>query len=105
MNGADAIAAERARHSQLGYDRDHDMRHTHEELLSAALCYTYAARWAQFNNLSQPMPVWARDNIAAWPWEEQYWKPSDNPQRNLEKAGSFLAAEWDRLEQLRKDMA
>jgi hypothetical protein len=33
-----------------------------------------------------------------WPWEQpDWWKPSDNPIRNLEKAGALIAAEIDRL--------
>lgn len=32
-----------------------------------------------------------------WPFEEETWKPSDDPVRNLEKAGALIAAEIDRI--------
>jgi len=33
-----------------------------------------------------------------WPWEASWWKPSDDPIRNLAKAGALIAAEIDRLQ-------
>ena len=32
-----------------------------------------------------------------WPWGSEYWKPSEDPVRNLVKAGALIAAEIDRL--------
>lgn len=37
------------------------------------------------------LPTW-------WPWDESWWRPSDDPIRNLEKAGALIAAEIDRLQ-------
>lgn len=37
-------------------------------------------------------------DTAAWPWDENWWKPSLDPIRNLVKAGALLAAEIDRLQ-------
>ena len=31
-----------------------------------------------------------------WPWPPEFWKPSDDPVRNLVKAGALIAAEIDR---------
>lgn len=33
-----------------------------------------------------------------WPWSADWWKPSEDEFRNLEKAGALIAAEVDRLE-------
>lgn len=35
------------------------------------------------------------------PWDAEWWKPSADPIRNLEKAGALLAAGIDRLIALR----
>ena len=36
--------------------------------------------------------------LRLWPWSDKWWKPSDDPVRNLVKAGALLAAEIDRLQ-------
>jgi hypothetical protein len=33
-----------------------------------------------------------------WPWDASWWKPSNDPVRNLVKAGALIAAEIDRLQ-------
>jgi hypothetical protein len=33
-----------------------------------------------------------------WPWNDDDWKPSPDPIRNLVKAGALIAAEIDRLQ-------
>jgi hypothetical protein len=38
---------------------------------------------------------------SSWPWDYDWWKPSDDPIRNLTKAGALIAAEIDRLNRLR----
>jgi hypothetical protein len=35
-----------------------------------------------------------------WPWDNKYWKPSEDKVRNLVKAGALIAAEIDRLQRL-----
>jgi hypothetical protein len=35
-----------------------------------------------------------------WPWDQDWWKPSPDPIRNLVKAGALIAAEIDRLQRL-----
>lgn len=33
-----------------------------------------------------------------WPWADDWWNPSDDPVRNLVKAGALIAAEIDRIQ-------
>lgn len=88
--GADRIADERCRQISVeGWTPEHDAQHTGFELTRAAICYGQAAIWN-----------WARDHDIPhdpWPWEDRFWKPSDDPIRNLVKAGALIAAELDRL--------
>lgn len=87
MTGAERIAAERRRQVGVeGWTPEHDAEHTESELLIAASGYLYAG---VTGNLSRPM---------GWPWHPDWWKPSDDPTRNLVKAGALIAAEIDRLQ-------
>ena len=82
MNGAELIAAERLRHTEVeGWTPEHDDEHTDGELASAAAAYIFPDGHDHF-----------------WPWDESWWKPSDDPIRNLAKAGALIAAEIDRLQ-------
>jgi hypothetical protein len=81
----DLIAAERERQvSQEGYTAEHDAGHSHA-LVDAALCYARAGTWIK------PYPP------LAWPWADQYWKPTGDPVRDLTKAGALIAAAIDSL--------
>ena len=98
QTGTEMIAVERLRQiEQEGWTPEHDAEHDDRALLCAARCYVVAAEWAGFINMPQPMPKWARDQAAPWLWDEEWWKPSDDPVRNLVKAGALIAAEIDRL--------
>jgi hypothetical protein len=33
-----------------------------------------------------------------WPWTAAWWKPSEDPRRNLEKAGALILAEMERID-------
>lgn len=91
--GADLIAAERQRQiSGEGWTPEHDDRHDDFELSAAARCYVQAA-WRGKPRRRPP---------ADWPWEDEWWKPSDDPVRNLVKAGALIAAEIDRLQRDRR---
>lgn len=91
--GAALIAAERARHvSQEGWTPKHDDEHTNYELSSAACCYAQPGRNGPY---SHPNPGFAPPG---WPWDEEWWKPSEDAVRNLVKAGALIAAEIDRLQ-------
>ncbi|HEU5085706.1 MAG TPA: hypothetical protein VFU14_20360 [Acidimicrobiales bacterium] len=68
------------------------------ELLPAAQCYLIeaAARTAHL------LPGWAWPGAervpSTWPWAPEWWDPSEDPVRNLVKAGALIAAEIDRLQ-------
>lgn len=94
--GIELIAKERARQiSQEGWTPEHDDEHCHGEISQAALCYTEAATMqaATGENVRK-----LRRFRRMWPWEWALWKPSEDPVRNLVKAGALIAAEIDRLE-------
>lgn len=87
--GVQLIDEERARHVDVeGHDAAHDDVHVGGELLEAAWCYIgQAAPWFGDRN---GVPF-------EWPWEDDAWKPTGDPIRDLTKAGSLVAAEIDRL--------
>lgn len=89
MTGVDRIAAERQRQKDVeGWTADGDDRYQHGELIAAAVTYAMAAD-----------PDGAGDCASDfWPWAEEWWKPSPDPFRNLERAGALIAAELDRRE-------
>lgn len=94
--GADLIKAERWRQIQdEEWTPDHDDDHDACELSQAATAYVFHTV-GQVNGLCVPeeefdVPSW-------WPWHMNWWKPSDDPIRNLVKAGALIAAEIDRLQ-------
>lgn len=86
--GAQRVVDERRRQvDEEGFDAEHDDGYLDDELLRAAACYV------QYE-LSTDTPF-------VWPWADEWWKPSDDPVRNLTKAGALIAAEIDRLLRLR----
>lgn len=88
--GAYLIATERSRQVLAeGWTPDHDAEHTAGELALAATCYVAHVARPQRAPFDAPPPL--------WPWDAHYWKPSDDPIRNLVKAGALIAAEIDRL--------
>jgi hypothetical protein len=79
IDGASLIAAERQRQiEQEGYSPEHDEHHGQGQLGMAAKAYLTG-------------------NGAAWPWDEESWKPTGDVVRDLVKAGALIAAEIDRL--------
>lgn len=86
--GAWLILMERIRHYEVeGFDENHDEEHRYGELAKGGACY--AVNHTDAEVLEQ------MDN--AWPWDEMWWKPSDDPIKNLIKSGGLIAAEIDRL--------
>jgi len=86
-SGAERIAAERQRQLLVeGWKPWDDDKYVHGELRDAGIAYAMAC-----------------DDRAAsgaegvWPWNKTFWKPSEDPIRNLEKGGALFAAEIDRL--------
>jgi len=83
-DGATRIADERRRVLESeGFDLAHDLSYKRGELVYAGLSY-----------LKEAVDM---DGIFSWPFPTEWWKPSDDPVRNLEKAGQFIAAEIDRI--------
>jgi hypothetical protein len=96
LGGVALIASERLRQiSEEGWMPAHDDTHSKFQLTLAAICYAEQVadpdEWAAEHG-TKPQPVWF------WPWAKKWWKPSDDPIRNLVKAGALIAAEIDRLQ-------
>jgi hypothetical protein len=90
-SGVELIQEERQRQIEVeGWTAEHDAQHVDGELAKAAACYTLRA---QKNNAHGESP-WG------WPWDDEWWKPSPDPVRNLAKAGALIAAEIDRLNRM-----
>lgn len=81
------IRAERLRQmTSEGWTAEHDDLFVNGELRAAAIAYAMACDDRAGEDVSN-----------VWPWEIAWWKPSEDPIRNLEKAAALLAAEIDRL--------
>lgn len=85
--GADLILAERRRQMEV-WSAEHDDKHQDGELAQAAFCYL--SSYALDLEDRKMMPE-------GWPWEAEWWKPSDDMMRDLVKAGALIAAEIDRI--------
>ena len=126
-SGVELIGLERQRQIGVeGWAREHDEM----QLTAAAACYLKAADAtgnAQVRSISvrrlierrglkpDADPYYRRmldDPIShtfgdappeRWPWDESWWKPSNDSIRNLVKAGALIAAEIDRLHRKQRD--
>lgn len=95
LSGVELISAERARQiSKEEWTPKHDDTHHQFELPLAAISYVTAVvlpdEWLNGQQKQTRPPK-------HWPWAKKWWKPSDDPVRNLIKAGALIAAEIDRL--------
>ena len=94
--GVRRIAAERQRQiEEEGWTAEHDSEHPLGEMAIAAACY------AAISSFGINVGVGLAEALGPpemWPWAPEWWKPSADPIRNLEKAGALIAAEIDRLE-------
>jgi len=98
LTGAELIAAERLRQiSKEGWSARHDDNHHIKELSIAAASYLSTHNSPVYFEGS--MICTARHD---WPWSMEWWKPSQDPIRNLVKAGALIAAEIDRLQRDKK---
>ena len=80
------VLAERQRQiCAEGWAPEHDDEHQLGELSQAAACYASQA-FGQYGI------------SAFWPWAAKWWKPSQDPRRNLEKAGALILAEMERID-------
>ena len=104
--GVGLIAAERHRQISVeGWTAEHDDGHRRGELAQAALAYLYAGLVAHsgsmddwFKNPRTDIMEGPASPVLRWPWDLAAWKPSDDPTRNLVRAGALIAAEIDRLQ-------
>jgi len=105
LSGVELISRERARQmSEEGWTPTHDDTHRNFELSKAGACYASAAmalskfhRTFKAEELHPPM-----FDYLSWPWETKWWRPVDDPIRNLVKAGALIAAEIDRLNRAKR---
>lgn len=92
--GIELIAEERERQiSKEGYTPEHDDYHCKGELVDAAINYCEVT-------LNSPSAAKKSPPPPQWPFEKASWKPSDDPIRNLVKAGALIAAEIDRIQRV-----
>ena len=97
-SGAERIKSERLRQmTDEGYDAGHDLTHASGELNDAAICYAKAAAKQARGESHAYLKLMVEAGEVRWPWEDEWWKPSADQIRNLEKAGALIAAEIDRL--------
>lgn len=119
----DVLAERRRQVSAEGWTPEHDDTHTGGEMAGAAACYAlygatynapshyppskvYAAVAEARRNAEKDMDT-TRDAIRMaigepkapknWPWNAEWWKPSDR-RRNLVKAAALILAEIERLD-------
>ncbi|HGM5695299.1 TPA: hypothetical protein ACKPZN_001704 [Pseudomonas aeruginosa] len=86
------VQAERRRQVEAeGWTPEHDDAHSHGEMARAAACYALAGSSAP-NDGTAALLV-----SLAWPWDEQWWKPS-TARRDMVKACALALAEIERLD-------
>ncbi len=91
--GVCAIARERLRQmTGEGYRPLHDDQHP-GEMAAAGAHYGFNAA----NSIANACGERERAHIpAGWPWEDAAWKPK-TPERDIERGGALLAAEYDSI--------
>lgn len=77
--------------NEEGFSAELDDQYIKGELAYAAACYSFAAKDAGVD-------LQLGEADCTWPWAKEWWKPSEDPQRNIIKAMALLSAEYDRLE-------
>lgn len=98
MTGEALILAERERQIAVeGHAPRQDDQYTEGQLCAAAECYEAAGDVIAMGGEMRELPE------ATWPWSSGWWKPSEDPVRNLVKAGALYRAEADRY--LRRNSA
>jgi hypothetical protein len=97
MTGIDIIAKERKRQIEKeGFDAKHDSHHLDEELADAAASYAMSPMTRE--SITSLVSSCEELGIPpTWPFDNQWWKPSDDRIKELAKAGALIAAEIDRL--------
>ena len=86
------VQAERRRQvTAEGWTPEHDDAHSYGQMARAAACYALAGSSAP-NDGTAALLV-----SLAWPWDEQWWKPT-SARRDLVKACALVLAEIERLD-------
>ncbi|HHQ3848755.1 TPA: hypothetical protein ACSPXK_000413 [Pseudomonas aeruginosa] len=86
------VQAERLRQIEAeGWTPEHDDEHSHGQMARASACYALAGSSAP-NDGTAALLV-----SLAWPWDQQWWKPS-TARRDLVKACALRLAEIERLD-------
>lgn len=86
------VQAERRRQVEAeGWTPEHDDAHSYGQMARAAACYALAGSSAP-NDGTAALLV-----SLAWPWDEQWWKPTST-RRDLVKACALALAEIERLD-------
>ncbi len=98
-SGIEQMAEERAAHqSREGFDDARDDRYDPAVLLHAGMSYLMHAAILLVKREQPPACFIPK----FWPWSRDWWKPSEDPVRNLVKAGALIAAEIDRIQRERE---
>ncbi|WP_018516432.1 hypothetical protein [Rhizobium leguminosarum] len=107
------VAAERRRQVEAeGWTPAHDDKHSDRSMALAGACYAMFAAASDSARSSTEMPAgltrtgksingWSAW-LELWPWERQWWKPSDR-RRDLVKAAALIIAEIERLDRSTTD--
>lgn len=86
------VQAERRRQiTAEGWTPEHDDEHDNGEMARAAACYALAGSSAPSDGTAALLVS------LAWPWDEQWWKPS-TARRDMVKACALALAEIERLD-------
>jgi hypothetical protein len=97
--GIEIITEERQRQIAVeGWTSEHDEQHKKGELAFAGAKYAEHAAYQSLNKFNNSPPPPKSYVSLLWPWDQKWWKPTDDPIRNLAKAGALIAAEIDRLQ-------
>lgn len=93
MTALEMIAEKhRTNREHKGYTEHHDDQHVAGELADGAIAF-----------IMQDLEGTSKNAKDWWPFEEETFEPSDDPIRNLVKAGALIVAEIERRQRLTKD--
>lgn len=85
------VAMERLRQIEIGYDAEHDDKHSPGEIARAAACYATHGEGRLFGISSLLVPT------QVWPYRWEF-KPEAFTRQNYVKAAAMLLAEIDRMD-------
>jgi hypothetical protein len=103
LTGVEIIKNERINQIKNGWTLKHDAEHKTDDLAFAGA--TYALPKDTRDMLQHLIPECEMDSVPpTWPWDPEYWHPTPEDRiKELAKAGALIAAEIDRLNNLKDD--